>query len=78
MKKKISGSVSSKPVKITDAKLSKKPGHYPAMYLERKIYTFWERNHIFGIRIPVAGGNELSVCLSELKVPEDSQQEAGY
>ena len=46
--------------------------------LERKICTFWERDHIFGIRIPVAGGNEPSVCLPELKVPEDSQQEAGY
>ena len=31
MKKNISVSVSSKPVKITDAKLSKKLGHYPAM-----------------------------------------------
>ena len=78
MKKKISGSVSSKPVKITDAKLSKKAGTLSGNVLERKIYTFWERNHIFGIRIPVAGGNEPSVCLSELKVPEDSQQEAGY
>ena len=53
-----------------------KTGNYKL--LERKIYTFWERNHIFGIRIPVAGGNEPSVCLPELKVPEDSQQEAGY
>ena len=26
----------------------------------------------------LAGGNEPSVCLPELKVPEDSQQEAGY
>ena len=56
----------------------KKAGTLSGNVLERKIYTFWERNHIFGIRIPVAGGNELSVCLSELKVPEDSQQEAGY
>ena len=53
-----------------------KTGNYKL--LERKICTFWERDHIFGIRIPVAGGNEPSVCLSELKVPEDSQQEAGY
>lgn len=53
-----------------------KTGNYKL--LERKICTFWERDHIFGIRIPVAGGNEPSVCLPELKVPEDSQQEAGY
>ena len=40
MKKKISGSVSSKPVKIADAKLSKKPGHYPAMYRKEKFTRF--------------------------------------
>ena len=34
---KISGSVSSKPVKITDAKLSKKLGHYQAM----SVIWFW-------------------------------------
>ena len=40
MKKKISGSVSSKPVKITGAKLSKKPGHYPSMYWKEKFTRF--------------------------------------
>ena len=40
MKKKISGSVSSKPVKITDAKLSKKLGHYPSMYCKEKFTRF--------------------------------------
>ena len=40
MKKKISGSVSSKPVKITDAKLSKKLGHYPSMYWKEKFTRF--------------------------------------
>ena len=30
------------------------------------------------LRFDLAGGNEPSVCLAELKVPEDSQQEAGY
>ena len=39
MKKK-SGSVSSKPVKITDAKLSKKLGHYPAMDWKEKFTRF--------------------------------------
>ena len=37
MKKKINGSVSSKPIKMTDAELSKKLGHYQAM----SVIWFW-------------------------------------
>ena len=47
-------------------------------YWKEKFTRFGKEIIYVGIRIPVAGGNELSVCLSELKVPEDSQQEAGY
>lgn len=47
-------------------------------YWKEKFTRFGKEIIYVGIRIPVAGGNEPSVCLSELKVPEDSQQEAGY
>ena len=52
-----------------------KTGNYKL--LERKICTFGKRSYIWNSNT-VAGGNEPSVCLPELKVPEDSQQEAGY
>ena len=40
MKKKNRASVSSKPIKMTDAELSKKLGHYPAMYWKEKFTRF--------------------------------------